>query len=201
MNNERNETSWKNNFHASTSKNPQIICYYCEKVNHMKIDCRKRMNDLKATSFQENQRKLNKKNFRKIAYFQRMEQENLEKKKKLTQTRKVKPRQIWVKKDELKCLVIHTVLKAANTSQWYLDSECSRHMTTDKSLFSHYIPRREGSVTFGDRNTTKILGRGIVEVPEVLTLRDVLFIDGFKHNLLSISQICDLGYEVGFIKK
>lgn len=85
------------------------------------------MNDLNAKSFQENQRKLNKKNLRKRVYFQRIKQKNLEKKKKLTQSRKVKPRNIWVKKDELKCLVVHTSFKAANTSQWYLDSGCSRH--------------------------------------------------------------------------
>lgn len=138
-------------------------------------------------------------NLRKRAYFQRIEQENLEKKMKMTQSRKVKPKQIWVKKYELKCLVVHTTLKAANISQWYFDSDSSRHMTGDKSLFSHYVPIRKGSVVFGDGNTAKIMGRGVVEIPEAPTLKDVLFVDGLKHNL--ISQICDLGYDVGFTKK
>lgn len=53
----------------------------------MKIDCRKMMNDLKAKLIQQNQRNLNKKNLKKIAYFQRIEHENLEKKKRMTQTR------------------------------------------------------------------------------------------------------------------
>ncbi len=71
-------------------------------------------------------------------------------------------------------------------------------MTEDKSLFSHYVPEREGSVVFGDGNTTKIMGGGIVKIPGVPTLKDVLYVDGLKHNLLSISQIYDLGYDVGF---
>ncbi len=129
-----------------------------------------------------------------------MNKKTLEKKKKLTQSKILQTKQIWVKKGELKCLVVHTALKAGNASHWYLDSGCSRHMIGDKSLFSHYVPGREGSVAFGDGNTAKIMGRGIVEIPRVPTLKDVLFVDGLKHNLLSISQICDLGYDVGFSK-
>lgn len=91
---ERKETSYRNNFHASTSRAPQIMCYYCEQKGYMKIDCRKMMNNLKAKLFQKNLRKLNKKNLRKQAYFQIIEQENLEKKKRVTQTRQVKPKQI-----------------------------------------------------------------------------------------------------------
>lgn len=39
---ERKETFWRNNFHASTSRAPQIMCYYCGKKGQMKIDCRKK---------------------------------------------------------------------------------------------------------------------------------------------------------------
>lgn len=85
-----------------------------------------------------------------------------------------------VKKGEFKCLMVHTALKASNASHWYLDSGCSRHMTGDKSLFLHYVPGREGSVAFGDRNTAKIMGKGVVEIPGVLTLKYVLFVDGLK---------------------
>lgn len=55
-------------------------------------------------------------------------------------------------------------------------------------------------MAFGDGNTTKIMGRGIVEIPGVPTRKDVLFVEGLEHNLLSISQICDIGYDVGFSK-
>lgn len=42
MNNERGNDSWKNNFHAFTSKNPPITCYYYGLVDHVKLDCRKK---------------------------------------------------------------------------------------------------------------------------------------------------------------
>lgn len=90
MNNERRKNSWKINLLAFTSKNPPITCYYCGLVGHVKLDCRKMMNDLKAQSYQENRRKLNKKNPRKKASFWKIENKNLDKKKKLTQTNNVK---------------------------------------------------------------------------------------------------------------
>lgn len=42
--------SWKRNIwknHASTSRGPQISCYYCGIIDHMKVDYRKEINDLK----------------------------------------------------------------------------------------------------------------------------------------------------------
>ena len=36
-------------------------------------------------------------------------------------------KQIWVKKNELKCLIIHIALRASETHLWYLDSGCSHH--------------------------------------------------------------------------
>lgn len=66
----------------------------------------------------------------------------------------------WTKRDELKCqVVIHTALKAKNTSKWYFDSECSRHMTGDKSLFNQLKETQDGSAAFGDGNLGKIIGK------------------------------------------
>lgn len=169
--NKKIKDSWKNKFQASMSKNSSITCYYCDLTGHRKIDCKKRVNDLKAKSYQPNRRMVNKKNPRKMTFFQTVEQENLEKIKRLTQSKLLITKQIWVKKGELKCLVVHTTLKATKTSHWYLDSGCSRNMTGDKSLVSHYVLGTEGSVAFSDGNTAKIMGRGIVEIPRVLTLK------------------------------
>lgn len=49
----------------------------------MKEDCRKRVNNLKAKSYQKNKRMVSKKNPSKRTFFQRVEQENLEKKEKI----------------------------------------------------------------------------------------------------------------------
>lgn len=72
-----------------------------------------------------------------------------------------KTTQTWVKKNQIKkAFVAHVALKAQNTSQWYFDSGCSRHMMGDKSLFTTLENHKDGKVTFGDGSKSQIIGRG-----------------------------------------
>ena len=70
-----------------------------------------------------------------------------------------KPKQVWVRKDSYKCYVIHIAFKAQNTSHWYFDSGCSRHMTGNKALFSSLSENKDGAVTFGDGSKSNVLGK------------------------------------------
>ncbi|XP_050918585.1 uncharacterized protein LOC127136021 [Lathyrus oleraceus] len=79
---------------------------------------------------------------------------------------------------------------------WYLDSGCSRHMTGNISLFIDFVPKKNGFVTYGDNKKGAILGKGSVDNPPSTTNFDVMFVDGLKHNLLSISQLFDKGFKV-----
>ena len=81
---------------------------------------------------------------------------------------------------------------------WYLDSGCSRHMTGDKSLFQALDRKRSGNVTFGDNSKGVIQGIGIIGNNTKTLIKHVLFVEGLKHNLLSISQLCDKGFRVCF---
>ena len=81
-------------------------------------------------------------------------------------------------------------------SMWYLDSGCSRHMTGDKKKFKNFKRKEQGFVTYGDNNKGKILGTGDVGGRNTLEIKDVLYVEGLKHNLLSISQLCDKGLKV-----
>ena len=84
---------------------------------------------------------------------------------------------------------------------WYLDSGCSKHMTGDKSKFSNLIPRSKGFVTYGDNNKGRILGIGTIGTPPFTTIDNTLCVEGLKHNLLSISQLCDKDLTVIFNKR
>src|SRR3954470_2341235 len=95
------------------------------------------------------------------------------------------------KKKAEKCLDIAERL-------WFLDSGCSRHMTGDISLFVEFQAKKKGIVTYGDNNRGAILGKGIVGNPSPTTITDVLLVEGLKHNLLSISQLCDKDFKVLF---
>ena len=83
--------------------------------------------------------------------------------------------------------------------QWYLDSGCSKHMIGDKSKFLSISFKQEGHVTYGDNNKGRILGRGSIRDKDILIIHDVLYVEGLKHNLLSISQLCEKGYQVIFL--
>ena len=73
-------------------------------------------------------------------------------------------------------------------------------MTGDLNKFSHLTLKAKGYVTYGDNNKGRILGVGIIGSPPSTTIEDVLFVEGLKHSLLSISQLCDRGFKVNFTK-
>jgi hypothetical protein len=57
-------------------------------------------------------------------------------------------------------------------------------------------------VTFGNDEPSKIKGKGTVSLSNGKgDAQDVLLVDGLKHNLLSISQMSDRGYEEVFTYK
>ena len=78
-----------------------------------------------------------------------------------------------------------------------MDSGCSHHMTGNKNIFKLLKPENKGKVTFGDDNKGIIKGTRTVSC-EGMEINDVFYVEGLKHNLLSISQFCDKGYEVMF---
>ena len=73
-------------------------------------------------------------------------------------------------------------------------------MTGDINQFSHLALKAKGFVTYGDNNKGRILGKGKVGAPPFTSIEDVLYVEGLKHNLLSISQLCDKGFKIKFTK-
>jgi len=71
-------------------------------------------------------------------------------------------------------------------------------MTGDKSKFVSITFKQEGHVTYEENNKGRILGRGFIGDKSNLLIHDVLCVEGLKQNLLSISQLCDKGYQVIF---
>jgi hypothetical protein len=79
------------------------------------------------------------------------------------------------------------------------DSDCSRHMTSDKKWFSNLTPVSHTEyVNFGDGKKGKVLGTGVIKVNDHFTLNDVALVDKLKYNLLSISQLVDANLDVFF---
>ncbi|KAH9679831.1 hypothetical protein KPL71_026290 [Citrus sinensis] len=86
-------------------------------------------------------------------------------------------------------------------NKWYLDSGCSRHMTEKYAWFSSFTKiENGGDVSFGDNSKGKILGIGNVGKVSSTLIENVCLVENLKHNLISISQLCDKGYKVIFDK-
>ena len=73
-------------------------------------------------------------------------------------------------------------------------------MTGDQSLFKVFKSKKGGNVTFGDKSKSQIKGRGTISLPRLLDIANVLYVEGLRVNLLSISQICDQDFMVLFSK-
>jgi len=71
-------------------------------------------------------------------------------------------------------------------------------MIGDLAQFTSLKLKVEVHVTYGDNNRGRILGRGNVGTKDSTTIENVLYVEGLKHSLLSISQLCDKGYKVNF---
>jgi len=96
--------------------------------------------------------------------------------------------------------ILEKCLKAKEKQKsWYLDSGCSRHMTGEKSMFLTLTMKEGGNVKFGGNKSGKIIGTGTIGNSSIFII-NVWLVDGLEHNLLSIRQFCDNGYDVMFEK-
>ena len=98
------------------------------------------------------------------------------------------------------CFMMKSAFKVMDTCLWYLDNGFSRHMTGDRSLFKVFESKKGGNVTFGDGSKSHLKGKEIISLPGLPDITNVLYVEGLKVNLLSISQICDQDFMVLFSK-
>ena len=81
-----------------------------------------------------------------------------------------------------------------------MDSGYSRHMTGDQKNFIS-LKKKNGNVSFVS-GSTKITRKGMATLVNGLgKAQNTLLVEGLKHNLLSVSQICDQGHNVVFSTK
>jgi hypothetical protein len=90
--------------------------------------------------------------------------------------------------------------RASDGSSWIIDSGCTNHMTGDKRMFSSYEKNEDPqrAITFGDGNQGLVKGLG--KLLYLLTIPFLIFflVDSLDYNLLSVSQLCKMGYNCLF---
>nr|GEY71515.1 retrovirus-related Pol polyprotein from transposon TNT 1-94 [Tanacetum cinerariifolium] len=80
-----------------------------------------------------------------------------------------------------------------------LNSGCSRHMSGIKQYLHKYSKVQGPKMVFGDDSSGDTEGYGSLNCNGITFMR-VAYVNGLKHNLMNISQLCDANYKVLFTK-
>ncbi|KAL2228047.1 UNVERIFIED_CONTAM: Retrovirus-related Pol polyprotein from transposon TNT 1-94 [Sesamum indicum] len=75
---------------------------------------------------------------------------------------------------------------------WIMDSGASAHMSMNQDLFHNLRPLDTvNSVKLPDGSMYNVKKIGDIYISDTLTLKNVLYIPSFKHNLLSVNALCE----------
>ena len=73
-------------------------------------------------------------------------------------------------------------------------------MTEEKSMFSSLEENesQNENIVFGDNGKRKVMGLRKIVISNDLSISNVLLVKSLNYNLLSVSQLCELGYNCLF---
>jgi hypothetical protein len=85
-------------------------------------------------------------------------------------------------------------------SSWIIDSGCTNHMTGEKKIFTSYVKNKDSqdSFIFGDGNQGKVKGLGKIVISSEHSISNVFLVESLGYSLLSVSQLCNMGYNCLF---
>jgi hypothetical protein len=83
-----------------------------------------------------------------------------------------------------------------------LDSGCTNHMTREKRMFTSFEKddTTSDSITFEDNSQRKVISHGKIAITTNHSISKVL-VESLDYNLLSVSQLCEMGYNCLFTNK
>jgi hypothetical protein len=73
-------------------------------------------------------------------------------------------------------------------------------MTGEKKMFTSYVKNRDSqdTIIFGDGNQGKVKGLGKIAITTEHSISNVFLVESLGYNLLSVSQLCHMGYNCLF---
>jgi transposase InsO family protein len=73
-------------------------------------------------------------------------------------------------------------------------------MTRQKKMFTSYVKNKysQDSIIFGDGNQGKVKGLGKIAITSEHSISNVFLVESLRYNLLSVSQLCNMGYNCLF---
>jgi hypothetical protein len=84
-----------------------------------------------------------------------------------------------------------------------LDSGCTNHMTGERRMFTSFDKNecQSDCITFGNNSQSSVLGFGKIAITMEHSISKVRLVESLDYNLLSVSQLCERGYNCLFIDK
>ncbi|WVZ89077.1 LOW QUALITY PROTEIN: hypothetical protein U9M48_035533 [Paspalum notatum var. saurae] len=108
------------------------------------------------------------------------------------------PNARWTPKPKPNAPTLRWVNYKTGGSHWVMDSGCIQHMTDDSRMFTSLSGDNYDKITFGDNSKGKVEGLGKIEISSEYSINNVLLVDSLNFNLLSVGQLCDLGFQCLF---
>ena len=104
---------------------------------------------------------------------------------------------------DLTAVISEVNLVGSNPKEWWIDTGATRHVCSDKMMFSTFKPIKTGEKVFmGNSTTSDIKGRGKVVLKmtygKELTLTNVLYVPEIRNNLVSGSLLNSHGFRLVF---
>ncbi|WJZ96894.1 hypothetical protein VitviT2T_015540 [Vitis vinifera] len=104
---------------------------------------------------------------------------------------------------DLTTVVSEVNLVGSNPKEWWIDTGATRHVCSDKKMFSTFEPIENGEKVFmGNSATSEIKGQGKVILKmtsgKELTLTNVLYVPEIRKNLVSGSLLNNHGFRLVF---
>src|SRR4051812_12223728 len=120
----------------------------------------------------------------------------------LRKTNNKGPKKLWVPKEKI--IYVADILGSKEDKAqhvmvpglWVLATHDGR-----RSMFQDMVLKSGGEVKFGGDQKGKIIGSGSISIGNSPSISNVLLVEGLTHNLLSISQLSDNGYDIIFNQK
>jgi hypothetical protein len=99
--------------------------------------------------------------------------------------------------------IVSEVNLVGDTKEWWVDTGATRHVCSDKNMFSKYNSVEHGEQLFmGNSSTARVEGKGKVILKmtsgKELTLNDVLHVPDIRKNLVSGSLLSKNGFKLVF---
>ena len=105
--------------------------------------------------------------------------------------------------DDNLVVVVTKVNMVSIEKGWWIDTGATRHICSDKNMFSEYNKVVDGEKLFmGNATSSKVEGKGIVKMKftyrKIVTLVDVLHVPNIRKNLVSGPLLSKKGFKLMF---